>query len=87
MPLSFYPEGATILVGDDVLRSVHKLVATAMSGVPGPPGPPGGGANSTVGSGSPNGAVSGNPGDKYLDGDVDAIWTKKTGVGTNTGWV
>lgn len=43
----------------------------------------------TVGSGSPEGAVTGNPGQLYLrvDGDIlDILWRKVTGTATNTGW-
>lgn len=40
----------------------------------------------SVGSGSPEGVVTANPGTSYLDGDTDSLWYKKTGTG-NTGWV
>jgi hypothetical protein len=37
------------------------------------------------GTGSPNGAVTGNPGDVYQD-ETGKLWSKTTGLGTNTGW-
>lgn len=42
------------------------------------------------GSGSPNGSVTGNPGDFYLNtsgGTGTTLYVKETGTGTNTGWV
>lgn len=42
------------------------------------------------GTGSPNGAVTGNPGDLYLNksgGAATTLWVKESGVATNTGWV
>ena len=75
---AFYPENDTSLVSDNEMRSLHKLVNV----LAGAPGGGGGMVHSTVGSGSPEGVVVGSPGDKYLDGDIDAIWTKKTGAGT-----
>ena len=44
----------------------------------------------TSGTGSPNGFVTGNPGDMYLNksGGLGAtLYVKETGTGTNTGWV
>jgi hypothetical protein len=38
------------------------------------------------GTGDPNGAVFGNPGDVYQD-ETGVFWLKTTGPGTNTGWV
>jgi hypothetical protein len=42
-----------------------------------------------TGSGSPNGAVTGKPGDMYLNtagGSSTTFWIKESGSGTNTGW-
>jgi hypothetical protein len=39
------------------------------------------------GSGSPEGAVVGTPGWLYVDTDDNGLWHKRTGDGTNTGWV
>lgn len=42
------------------------------------------------GTGSPNGAVTGNPGDMYINdsgGASTTLYVKESGVGTNTGWV
>lgn len=41
-------------------------------------------------TGSPNGAVTGSPGDLYINGSGGAsttLWVKETGTSTNTGWV
>lgn len=48
------------------------------------------GTNISAGPGSPDGVVSGNPGDLYLNlsgGAAVTLWVKESGVGTNTGWV
>jgi hypothetical protein len=47
------------------------------------------GINLNAGSGSPNGVVSGSPGDLYFNlagGAVSTLWVKESGVSTNTGW-
>lgn len=47
------------------------------------------GANVSAGTGSPNGAVLGSPGDQYLNlagGAGSTLWIKESGVATNTGW-
>ncbi len=40
----------------------------------------------STGHGSPEGAVIGDPGQRYVDLDTDFHYTKITGVGTDTGW-
>lgn len=43
----------------------------------------------TTGTVTPNGAVTGNPGDLYLwttGGASKTLWVKETGTATNTGW-
>jgi len=43
-----------------------------------------------TGAGSPNGVVTGSPGDLYTNtngGANSTLWVKESGVGTNTGWV
>ena len=48
------------------------------------------GAVVRAGTGSPNGAVTGNPGDLYLNksgGAGTTLYIKESGSGTNTGWV
>ena len=43
-----------------------------------------------TGTGSPNGAVTGSPGDLYLNksgGAGTTLYVKESGTGTNTGWV
>lgn len=47
----------------------------------------GGGSSNIVGSGSPEGAETADPGVMYLDEDINSLWMKKTGTGTTTGWV
>lgn len=44
----------------------------------------------SAGSGTPNGVVTGNPGDLYLStagGAGTTFYVKESGVNTNTGWV
>ena len=48
------------------------------------------GATIQAGTGSPNGVVTGNPGDMYLNksgGASTTLYIKESGSGTNTGWV
>lgn len=40
----------------------------------------------TIGSGSPNTVVTGQPGDIYVDSVASLLYTKLTGANTNTGW-
>jgi hypothetical protein len=43
----------------------------------------------SAGTGVPNGVVSGNPGDLYMNltgGSGATLWIKESGAGTNTGW-
>lgn len=44
------------------------------------------GGGGLVGTGSPEGVVTANPGQTYLDTTGDTFWVKKTGTG-NTGWL
>jgi hypothetical protein len=47
------------------------------------------GINISAGSGTPNGVVSGNPGDLYLStagGAGTTLYVKESGANTNTGW-
>lgn len=46
----------------------------------------GGGLAFSTGTGSPEGAVTGSPGDTYWDTATDFKYTKVTGIATNTGW-
>jgi hypothetical protein len=46
----------------------------------------GGGLAFSDGSGSPEGAVSGSPGDTYWDNDTGNYYVKVTGTATTTGW-
>jgi hypothetical protein len=46
----------------------------------------GGGLAFSTGSGSPEGVVTGNPGDTYWDDDTGNYYVKVTGTATNTGW-
>jgi hypothetical protein len=45
-----------------------------------------GGGGGLTGAGSPEGAVTANPGTTYYDPATGAFWVKATGTGTNTGW-
>ena len=46
----------------------------------------GGGGAFTVGTGNPEGVVTGSPGDRFWDSVNDFQYTKVTGTSTNTGW-
>jgi hypothetical protein len=48
------------------------------------------GINVSAGTGTPNGVVTGNPGDLYLNfsgGAGTTLYVKESGANTNTGWV
>lgn len=47
----------------------------------------GGSGGNFIGTGSPEGVVTADPGDLYSDESTNSIWIKETGTGTNTGWV
>jgi hypothetical protein len=70
--------------GDSLQVNAVKLVAhlSALSGG----GGVGGGLAFTTGAGSPEGAVSGSPGDTYWNTSNDTYYVKVTGSATNTGW-
>ena len=60
--------------------SNFRTVTTGLGGTP---------AKWSAGVGSPNGAVVGSPGDLYSNtsgGAGTTLWTKESGVATNTGW-
>lgn len=44
-------------------------------------------AGGLVGTGSPEGVVTADPGTSYLDESINSFWFKETGTGTNTGWI
>ena len=46
----------------------------------------GGSAAFTVGTGNPEGVVTGSPGDRFWDSVNNFQYTKVTGTATNTGW-
>jgi hypothetical protein len=76
-----------------MIRVDAELDYEAGAGVfqPGPGGNVGGPSSArglafTVGTGSPEGAVTGNPGDTFWDQATDQEYRKITGVGTSTGW-
>ena len=64
-------------------RAVTYLLAQIQAGG----GGGGGGSAFTVGTGSPEGAVSGSPGDRFWASDTGFEWTKVTGAATTTGWL
>lgn len=47
----------------------------------------GSGAGGLVGTGSPEGVVTADPGTSYLDESTNSFWYKETGTDTNTGWI
>ncbi len=44
------------------------------------------GGGGLAGTGSPEGSVTADPGQTYLDTTANSLWIKKTGTG-NTGWI
>ena len=75
---SFFGEGNTPLVTDTRWRALEKILGATVDG--------GGGSNAfSTGSGSPEGTVTGNPGDRYGDDNTGTLYTKWLGTGT-TGW-
>lgn len=83
-----FPEGTDALATDSEQRSLQKLVELANNS------PGGGSSGPDVKFGAatdPNGSVSGSVDDIYKSdesqGGDGTIWLKKTGNGTNTGWI
>lgn len=80
---TFFGEGSTPRVTDTRWRILQKILgATIDAGG----GGGGGGLSFSTGSGSPEGVVSGSPGDTYWDNDTAFEYTKVTGAATTTGW-
>jgi len=66
----------TVIVGDQIAACVTAKTLTDVETL-----------LPATGSGSPEGAVTASPGAIYLDTAGDALWIKKTGTATNTGWL
>ena len=88
---TFYPSTTTInqrvqnLETGNIERWTGTAWVTDFYGVLGPTT----GAELLTGTGTPNGAVMGNPGFVYVQRvstTVDLLWIKQSGTGTNTGW-
>lgn len=70
----------TPTASDNELSAVLKTCLAVVSG-----GTGGTGTKFTTGTGSPEGVVTGSPGDRFFATDTNFLYTKITGVG-NTGW-
>lgn len=69
----------------DALNGTSSKVATGVAQIT-----LGIGINISAGTGSPNGVVTGNPGDLYLNlsgGASQTLWVKESGSATTAGWV
>src|SRR6185295_7828399 len=75
MAITFYPEGTTATPNDSAQRSLTKIVDLIG----------GGGLGNLYGSGSPEGVVTANVGQGYVNINNGNFWVKQTGTG-NTGW-
>jgi len=76
MAITFYPEGTTATPNDSAQRSLTKIVDLIG----------GGGLGNLYGSGSPEGVVTANVGQGYVNINNGNFWVKQTGT-QNTGWV
>jgi hypothetical protein len=72
--------------GDSTQVSLVKVVAHLAAYVAAGGGGGGSGLTFSTGSGSPEGSVSGSPGDTYWDTAANTYYVKVTGSATNTGW-
>lgn len=80
---SFFSDGNTPRREDPRWRILQKILGATIAGG----GGGGGGLAFHTGTGSPEGAVSGSPGDTYWDTSTGFKWTKVTGSATTTGWL
>jgi hypothetical protein len=85
-----FPDGMYPNMSPFAQDTVHDLTAKLaywLQQVSGGGGGGGSGSAFTVGTGSPEGVVSGSPGDRFWASDTGFEWTKVTGVATTTGWL
>lgn len=81
---SFFPEGDTPRIKDSMWRITQKILGGISSGSSGSYASGG----NYSGSGSPEGVQAASPGATYIDTDAPGtLYFKRTGTGTNTGWV
>lgn len=78
---SYFPEGNIAQPQDYQERSLQKINDLLYGG-----GGGGSPAYMATGHGDPNGVVTGNVGNLYLNLDSGSITPKVSGNGTNTGW-
>lgn len=78
---SFFSEGNVPRRTDSRWRIEQKILGAVRDN-----GTGGGGGGGLVGSGSPEGVETAEPGVTYLDVDADSFWVKESGSG-NTGWL
>lgn len=81
---TFFGEGSTPRVRDTRWRILQKILGATLDGGGGGGG---GGLAFSTGTGSPEGVVTGSPGDTYWDTSTDFEYTKVTGTATTTGWM
>lgn len=76
---SFFGDGSTPRRSDPIWVVTQKILGAINDGG-------GGGGAGPYGSGSPEGAVTAEPGTTYVRTDTGGFWYKAMGSG-NTGWV
>lgn len=84
---TFYPEGNTPKLFDTQRRIEMKILGAIIDSAPGSGATDYATGGNFSGSGSPEGAVIASPGAVYLDTATGSLWSKRTGTGTNTGWL
>lgn len=81
----FYTDGNTPNRLDTQAITLKKILGATIAGGGGSSDPAT--ATQLHGSGSPEGVVSAEIGQHYLDDDTQQVYWKATGAGTNTGWI
>lgn len=83
---TFFPEGTTPRIKDTKRRIQMKILGAILDTAPGSGATDYATGGNFSGAGSPEGTIIASPGATYVDTVSGNLWTKKTGVGTNTGW-
>ena len=84
---SFYLDGNTPRSTDPVHRIEMKILGAILDTAPGSGATDYATGGNFSGAGSPEGVVVASPGATYIDTTNGFFWMKKTGTGTNTGWI
>lgn len=87
MPVPFYQEGNTARLHDTMHRIQQKILSAIQDAAPGSGATDYATGGNFSGAGSPEGVVVASPGATYIDTSSGSFWMKKTGSGTNTGWL